>query len=68
MSQTDNDLAILVEFIESHKYAPTIRELVGMFGVKSTETVHRRLKKLVDEGRITRVGPRAIEVHKGKKN
>lgn len=66
MTQTDRDLAILVDFIEGHGYAPSIREMLKMFGVSSTATVHGRLKRLVDDGRITRVGPRAIEIHKGE--
>ena len=42
----------IVSYIKKHDYPPTVRELCEMTGIKSTNTVHYQLKKLMDEGVI----------------
>lgn len=41
------------EFINDHGYPPTVREICAELDIKSTSTVHRYLKELVAEGRIS---------------
>lgn len=55
-------LAYLRSFIEENGYAPSVRELQEHFGWKSPDTAQRRLRELVDQGLIERVGPRAIRI------
>lgn len=40
------------EYYDKHKYMPSIREICNMTGLKSTSTVHARLKKLKKQGLI----------------
>lgn len=41
------------EFINDHGYPPTVREICAELDIKSTSTVHRYLKELEAEGRIS---------------
>lgn len=59
---TNEVLSYLEAFISENGYAPSVRELAKHFGWDSPDTAQRRLQALVDEGRIVRVGPRAIRI------
>jgi SOS-response transcriptional repressor LexA len=39
-------------FHATHHYAPSIRELQGLLGVRSMSTIHRTLVSLRDEGLV----------------
>lgn len=41
------------DFISDHGYPPTVREICAELDIKSTSTVHRYLKELEAEGRIS---------------
>jgi len=43
----------LVKWIKEHGYSPTLRELCGITGLKSTWTIRHHLKKLQESGFIT---------------
>lgn len=43
----------MTEFINDHGYPPTVREICAELDIKSTSTVHRYLKELEAEGRIS---------------
>lgn len=45
-------LKAIKEYISSHGYAPSIREIAKIAGVKSTSTVHIHLKELMKSGEI----------------
>lgn len=51
-------------YIAQKGYAPTVREICGMTGLRSTSTVHGRLKKLEGMGKIKRLAesPRTIVI------
>jgi SOS-response transcriptional repressor LexA len=55
-------LSYLEAFITANGYAPSVREISKHFGWDSPDTAQRRLRALVDEGKIVRVGPRAIRI------
>lgn len=42
----------IVEYIEEHKYPPSMRDLCDLTGLKSTSNVYRYVHILMDEGRI----------------
>ena len=42
----------IVDYIKSHQYPPTVRELCELTGIASTSTIHKRLKSLVEKGYI----------------
>ncbi len=46
-------LAYITEFISDNGYPPTVREICAELGIKSTSTVHRYLKELEADGRIS---------------
>lgn len=54
-------LGAVVEHIATLGYPPTVRELAVRFGV-APMTIQRDLKKLADDGKIERVGNRAIRI------
>lgn len=62
----NNVLQSIIGYIEKHGYAPTVREIGEMTGLKSTSTVQHHLKELMKEGKIeTDAGfssPRAIRI------
>jgi len=43
----------MTDFISDHGYPPTVREICAELDIKSTSTVHRYLKELEAEGRIS---------------
>jgi repressor LexA len=43
----------IYEYYEKHGFSPTVREISGMVGLKSSATVHRQLEKLKEEGKIS---------------
>ena len=64
---TDRDIEIyncIGLYIAQKGYAPTVSEICGMTGLKSTSTVHGRLKKLEGMGKIKRLAesPRTIVI------
>jgi len=42
----------IVDFIRSEGYPPSVREICGGVGIKSTSTIHAHLKRLVEMNRI----------------
>lgn len=57
----------IIDFIEEHSYAPTVREIAKATGVLSTSTVHSHIKKLQEAGEIEKdtdidSAPRALRV------
>ena len=46
-------LNYMTDFINDHGYPPTVREICAELEIKSTSTVHRYLKELQAEGRIS---------------
>ena len=49
---TDRVYCFIAAFVNVCGYPPTIREICDGLAIKSTATVHRYLKKLVEDGRI----------------
>ncbi len=60
----DEILAYVKEYIVSHGYPPTVREIGKDLGVSSPATIHTHLNKLVEKGFIKKDGAknRAIEL------
>lgn len=56
----------IISYIEKHQYAPTVRELLEMTGIKSTSTMHRHISVLINAGRLETDAewgtPRALRV------
>ena len=56
----------IIEYICKHGYAPTVREIGQMVGLKSTSSVHAHLIRMFDAGMLEtddRFGsPRAIRI------
>lgn len=56
----------IISYIEKHQYAPTVRELLEMTGIKSTSTIHHHISVLIDIGRLETDAewgtPRALRV------
>ncbi len=46
-------LSAIMEYTEKNKYAPSIRELCEMVGLRSSSTMHRHLENLKLLGLIT---------------
>ena len=68
----DRILKAIAEYYEVHKYAPSVRELCAITGLKSTSTVHAHLLRMQNEGVLeTDHGfntPRALRIsNKGRK-
>lgn len=61
-------LDIIVEYINKNGYAPSVREIGEIVGLKSSSTTHKYLKKLESKGYIERKEnfPRTLRVIKGK--
>lgn len=57
-------LNVIVNYIKQNGYAPTVREIGKIVGLKSTSTVHTYLKRLELKGFIERKesSPRALRV------
>ncbi len=63
-------LNIIIDYIKQNEYAPSVREIGDILGLKSTSTVHMYLKNLELEGFIERKEnfPRALRVLREVKN
>lgn len=61
-------LKAILKFTEKHKYAPTVRELTKLVGLKSSSTMHGYLERLKQLGLITwePSSPRTITVIEGE--
>ena len=59
-------LNIIIEYFEQHGYAPSIRELCEITGLKSTSTIHNHIKVMLECGMLETDSewgtPRAIRV------
>ncbi len=55
-------LTILTREIKANGFAPSVRQLAAMLGVKSSATMNTRLDVLESAGLIVRVGPHAIRL------
>lgn len=57
---------IICNYVDEKKISPTTRELMQLFGLKSTSTMHAYLVRLKDKGYITYQTsmPRTIQVLK----
>ena len=62
----ENILNSIIDYISIHGYAPTIREIGEMNGLKSTSSVNHHMKVLMEEGKIETdegfYSPRALRV------
>lgn len=62
----ENILNKIITYITEHGYAPSVRELCELTGLKSTSTVHRHLNIMLKKGMIEtdspEGSPRAIRV------
>lgn len=56
------------EYIKKEGISPTVREICGLTGLKSTSTVHIHLKILEEEGYIStkKDSPRSIRILKNE--
>src|SRR5688500_1039995 len=52
-------LDYIVEYLRRNTYQPSIREIGGRFGIKSTKTVSEYLQSLADKGWIERDSSRS---------
>lgn len=56
----------IISYIEKHQYAPTVREIAAMTGIKSLSTVHHHISVLIDIGKLETDAeqgtPRALRV------
>lgn len=56
----------IITYIEQHQYAPTVREIAAMTGIKSNATVHHHISVLMDIGKLETDAewgaPRALRV------
>ncbi|MDN8592050.1 hypothetical protein Q0V21_25210 [Paenibacillus sp. 11B] len=52
----------IADFIDQHRYGPTIREIADAFMITSASTVHGVLDRLIIKGCLTRTpnGPRTL--------
>lgn len=60
-------IASIRRHVTEKGYPPTIRELADEHGV-AVGTIHARLVRLEEEGRIVRQGPRAIRILEKESN
>ena len=65
MTDKDREMYNIISlYIAQNGFAPTVRELCTMTGLRSTSSVHSRLKKLESLGQIRKLteSPRTITV------
>lgn len=57
-------IAIITNYIQTHNYSPTVRDLMNLTDIQSSSTMHYRIKQLRDNGFIDYVDsePRTIRV------
>ena len=60
----DKCLAFIADYIKTNGYPPSVREIGAHVGNSSSSTIHRRLARLQDEGRLkaTRRGSRTLKL------
>lgn len=51
-TKDDRCLAFIHEFIAENGFPPSVREIGASIGVRSSATIHQRIKRLEREGRI----------------
>ncbi|MEM4385418.1 MAG: winged helix DNA-binding protein [Candidatus Anstonellales archaeon] len=62
----DEDIVKAIKvYIDTHGYAPSIREICSLVGLHSTATVHNRIKKLIEKGYLQKedMKPRTIKLN-----
>lgn len=53
LTKKENETLIVIKnFIKTHNYSPTIREICELRGVSSPATIYSQIKKLEDKGYI----------------
>lgn len=56
----------IVAYINEHQYAPTVRELCELTGLKSAATIHSHITRLINDGYLDTDhadgAPRALRV------
>lgn len=66
MNGKEKILNAVIDYIAEHQYPPSMRELCGITGLKSTSSINRYITKLLEEGKLeTDCGigsPRALRV------
>lgn len=57
-------LNVIIDYITTHNYSPTVRDLMNLTDIQSSSTMHYRIKQLRDNGFIDYVDnePRTIRV------
>lgn len=54
MKATDEQiLDMIARYVSEHGYSPSMRDVAEMAGLKSTSSIHRRLRLLRDAGKLT---------------
>ena len=48
----DKIVSAIIRYIDVHQYAPTVREIGRMVGLKSTSSVQEHIKTLINQGRL----------------
>ena len=66
MVKDEEILDAIITYMELHGYSPTTREIGDIVGLRSTSTVHFRLKRMIESGLLESDenfgSPRAIRV------
>ena len=66
MVKDEEILQVIIGYIKEHGYSPTTREIGDAVGLRSTSTVHFRLKRMIESGLLESDenfgSPRAIRV------
>lgn len=65
MSRKDKILEFIIGYIQEHGYSPSYDEIKDGAGMKSKNTVHRHVRKMIELGMLetdTEGSPRAIRV------
>lgn len=57
-------LKVIIDYITTHNYSPTVRDLMNLTDIQSSSTMHYQIKQLRDNGFIDYVNsePRTIRV------
>ena len=60
----DRCLAFIADYVKTWAYPPSVREIGAHLGNSSSSTIHHRLARLQDEGRLkaTRRGSRTLKL------
>lgn len=52
MSGKEKVLNAIVDYISEHQYQPSVRELCGLTGLRSTSSINKYVTKLLEEGKL----------------